>query len=125
MPEDDQLRIVKVELTPQSMKSWREIHEQHPIFYPVLLRLSRQLDDFERHAMTLLEPTLIIGNDQATILLAETTLEAAHEQIPGFTERINSAAAQGRQARDAALEEDAQMFAVEAELNDKLRNSDN
>jgi hypothetical protein len=41
--EDEALKIVRLELTPQSMKSWRDLHERHPVFYPVLEAYSKAL----------------------------------------------------------------------------------
>jgi hypothetical protein len=121
--EDEALKIVRLELTPQSMKSWRDLNERHPIFYPVLVRLSRPLDDYERYAIKKFEPNtfVVAQNDPHLLLMSdETTLEVVRERIPDLTERINRAVRLGQEPRQAAMDEDSRLLNLEQEINDEL-----
>jgi hypothetical protein len=123
MPEDD-LRIVRVELTEQSRKVWRDLNNDHPLQYPVLLWLSRSLDDFERLSVKTWAG-MTVGIDAMTVLLTNTTLEAVRDQLGALNGKIANAATRGRQMRDAAFAEDDRLLALEAEINDSLGNPNN
>jgi hypothetical protein len=120
--EDEGVRILRLDLTPQSMKKWREVNDGHPLFYPVLLKLSRELDSFEQYAIKVYEShTFILAeNDPALLLMGQTTLESVREQLPGLTERLNRAVQNARTLRTAANEEDSRLFDLLKEINDEL-----
>jgi hypothetical protein len=120
--EDEGVKILRLDLTPQSMKKWREVNDGHPLFYPVLLKLSRELDSFEQYAIKVYEShTFILAeNDPALLLMGQTTLESVREQLPGLTERLNRAVQNARTLRTAANEEDSRLFDLLKEINDEL-----
>jgi hypothetical protein len=115
-------RLASLELTPQSMKKWRDVNDAHPIFYPVLLKLSRQLDPFERHAIAVYEghSFTLAEHDPTYLLMGQTTLESVRQQIPELTERINRAVRNAKPLRAAANEEDSRLLDLLKEINDEL-----
>lgn len=123
MPDDaEALKILRLDLTPQSMRKWRDVNDGNPVAYPVLLKLSRELDPFEQYAMEVYEGhTLIVAeHDHAVLLIGETTLETVREQIPGLTARINQVVKVAKQLRTVANEEDSRLFDLLKEINDEL-----
>jgi hypothetical protein len=122
MPDDEDVTILRLDLTPQSMRKWRDVNHAHPIYYPVLLKLSRQLDPFERHAITVFEghTFTLAENDPALLLMPETTLESVQERNSDLTERINRVVKTAESARAAANDEDSRLFDLLKEINDEL-----
>jgi hypothetical protein len=122
MSEDDQVKIIRLDLTPQSMRKWREVHDEHPVRYPVVLKLSRQLDPFERHAIKVFQSQTFIPaeDDPSQLLMPLTTLEDVHEAISGLTERINHAVQAAKSGRDVAAKEDSRLLDLLSEINREL-----
>jgi hypothetical protein len=122
MPDDEDVKIISLDLTPQSMKKWRDVNDKHPIYYPVLLKLSRQLDPFERHAITVLEGHTFVPaeNDRALLLMPDTTLESVRERISDLTARINRVVEAAESPRAAASAEDSRLLDLLSEINREL-----
>ncbi|OBC04454.1 hypothetical protein A5784_12830 [Mycobacterium sp. 852013-50091_SCH5140682] len=122
MSEDEQVKIIRLDLTPQSMSKWREVHNEHPVRYPVLLKLSRPLDPFELHALKFFHSDTFIPaeNDESLLIMSQTTLEEVREAISDLTEQINYAVQVGKSRRDAAAKEDSRMFDLLSEINHEL-----
>ena len=122
MNDEDDPHIVGVELLPQSLAVWRAINDDDPGAYPIRLRLSRRLNEFERQEIGRLGPPYMAAEDDAaSVLLPHYFLEAVQTQLDGMNNQIANAAAIGRDRRDKAIAEDERLQELEAEINKKLR----
>lgn len=122
MTDDDHPRIVRVELLPESLRTWRDLNGMRPNTYPVLLHLSRPLDEFERDAIRGWAHLIPGEHDAATIVLPDYALEAVRQNFHALNGQILNAATRGCQVRDAAYAEDDRLRDLEAEINEELGN---
>lgn len=123
MPDgDEEVKILRLDLTPQSMMKWRYVNEADPNRYVVLLKLSRQLDPFERYAIKVYEGHTFVPaeDDPAVLLMPGTTLESVRERISDLTGRINRAVNAAEAPRSAASTEDSRLFDLLKQINDEL-----
>lgn len=122
----DAPRIVSVELLPQSLAVWRSINNEDPAAYPILLHLSRPLDEFERNAIRSIigPPYYPADNDPASVLLPLYTLELVRMQLDGMNNQIANAAAIGQTEQQRAIAEDDRLQTLEAEINEELGRPD-
>jgi hypothetical protein len=121
----DDPRIVSVELLPGSLAVWRAINDEDPAAYPIRLRLSRPLDEFERNAVRSIGPPYLPADDDpASVLLPLYTLEAVRVQLDEMNNQLANAAAIGQHQRERAITEDDRLQALEAEINAELGDSD-
>ena len=103
---------------------WREFNDGHPTRYPVLLWLSRPLDDLERYAVRT-TAQMVPGKDPRMLLIDNTTLEEVRDQLGALNGKIDSAATLAASLgprREAAQAEDDRLLALEAEINESLGN---
>ncbi len=120
MSEQDDLRIIDVELVEPSMRTHRVLNNLDPAVYPVLICLSHPADPFEAKFLRENCGIVVDDDDPMTALILETSVDALKAQIAEWNERIALAARQAQQARDAAVAEDQRMMEVAAELHRAL-----
>ncbi|QZA15324.1 hypothetical protein H5U41_11565 [Mycolicibacterium holsaticum DSM 44478 = JCM 12374] len=117
------MRIVKVELPDESLKTRRILARRHGNQYPVIVYFSRPADAFERVA---LEDELDIKFDEDDPMCAlhlATTLEMFENEIEGINSSIDNAVANAHTDREAAEKEDARLNALADKLTRDLQSS--
>ncbi|EKF24051.1 hypothetical protein C731_1936 [Mycolicibacterium hassiacum DSM 44199] len=117
------MRIVRVELPDESLKTSRVLAGQRGNGYAVIVYFSRPADAFERMA---LEDELDIefdDNDPMCAINRNTTLEVLENDIDGINATIDNAIENARVAREAAEEEDARLKELAKKLTRDLRSA--
>jgi hypothetical protein len=113
------LRIVRVELDVQSLKTYRELNAGHPNLYPVKLGLSRAADGYERIELAAYDIT--VGDDPMTAIILKTTLEHVRDHIGQLNGWLATAARAAQKIREAAEAEDEHLKALVVEINRALK----
>jgi hypothetical protein len=83
--------IARVELTGNARAAWRLLHNEDSHTCPVLLWLSRELDDFEVFALRETAGLLTLEGHPDKIVIPGTALEAVRHNIPEWNTRIAGA----------------------------------
>jgi hypothetical protein len=116
----EDLRIIKVDLLNESFKTYRVLNDIKSIRYPVLVLLSRPVDDFERLYVEQ-AGILIDDNDAMRGLIQETTLEELRSQLHVLNRKLEMAVRDARQGREPAEAEDQRLIALVEEINAGLQ----
>ena len=102
------------------MKLDRALNGGNPDLYPVSVYFSRHVDEYER--LELADFGIIReDNDQMCAHIKDTTLEPIRDGLAKHNEALASAVARAKEAREAAEGEDHRLHALEAEINEALR----
>lgn len=120
---ENPLRIIRVDLPDESMKSSRLLARQDGNEYPVIVYFSRKPNPFERVA---LEDELGIrfsDINPMSALYESTTLEMFVNEIEGINSSIDNAVANARAEREAAQKEDARLRELANKLSRELRSA--
>ena len=120
MSEQNDLRIIGVQLIEASLHTHRVLNNLDPGMYPVMITLSRPADRWEAKYLRENWQIVVGDHDPMEALILETSIDALKIQIDEWNGRIALAARQARHAREAALAEDKRMKQVAAELHRQL-----
>lgn len=117
-----ELRIVRVDLAKDSMKTARELAGDHSDLYPVMVWFSRPTNAFERMAIQEELDDLVFDNDDSMCAVKfNTTLEAIDSELELIHANIDNAVANAHTDRENANREDARLEALRDSLNIKLQ----
>lgn len=120
MDRSNELSIVMVELCEGSLKSHRVLNDGNPDLYPVIVGLSRAVDDYERRELS--DFGIIRGdNDRMFALIENVTLEQIRDQIDRYNDVLAAAVERARVTREAAQAEDARLKQLASDLTVELR----
>ncbi|MDT5409037.1 MAG: hypothetical protein QOG14_1257 [Mycobacterium sp.] len=117
MPEQNDLRIVGVQLIEASLRTHRVLNNLDPERYPVMITLSRPTDPWEAKYLRQNGNIVVGDHDPMEALILDTSIDALKISINEWNGRIAIVATQARRAREAALVEDNRMEQVAAELH--------
>ncbi|MBF9325931.1 hypothetical protein [Mycobacteroides chelonae] len=118
--DDDELEIEKVALLEESLPSYRKLHGLDAYAYPVIVYLSRPLNDFEAASIRS-ELSYVPGDDDKTALLIPgISLKNFRDNLKGYLGIIRTAAAKGRKVSDAVYAQDEELKAELTEINNLL-----
>jgi glutathione S-transferase len=115
------IRIIKLELPDESLKTNRLLARNDSGLYPVIVWFSRPADRFEQMAI---EEELDIKFDDDDPMRAthfESKLENFEDEIEGINSSLDNAVANARIDREAAAQEDERLKALAKSLTDKLK----
>jgi hypothetical protein len=117
--DDEPLRIVRVQLAEESLKSHRVLNDGNPDLYSVIVGLSRPADEYERKELADFH---IIREDEDGMwaLIRATTLENIPDNIDKYNAALDSAVENARETREAAEAEDERLHTLASELNKAL-----
>jgi hypothetical protein len=115
-----EVTIVRVDLVEESFKTYRDLQDEDPMLYPLMLVLSRPLDDFERSILFKWWQNIEFTEDRMQVLLRIATLEQVRDELEELNGRLASAIAAASEAREAAQAEDERLRALAAEINAAL-----
>lgn len=113
------LRIVMVDLLDESLKSHRVLHDGDPYLYPILVGLSRSVDEYERKELS--EYGIVRLNDRMFARIENVTLEHVRDMIDHYNEVFASAVERARVTREAAQAEDQRLTQLALKLSNQLR----
>ncbi|QSM92997.1 hypothetical protein I3U40_18245 [Mycobacteroides abscessus subsp. abscessus] len=120
MDRSSELSIVMVELPVDSLKSQRVLNDGNPDLYPVVVGLSRAVDDYERKELS--DFGIIRGDaDRMFALIENVTLEQIRDQIDRYNDALAAAVERARISREAAEAEDARLKKLASDLTLELR----
>jgi hypothetical protein len=117
---DRPLRIIMIQVPNAALKSHRVLNDGNPDLYPVVVGLSRPVDEYERKELA--DFHIERGDtDRMWALIDDTTLENIRDNIDEYNSVLDSAVEKAREAREAAEAEDQRLKALASELTLKLR----
>jgi hypothetical protein len=117
---DAPLRIIAIELPEEAMKTYRVLNAGNPDLYPVIVGLSRPVNEYERLALK--DFGVIRGDtERRWALIEDTTIEAIRDSINEYNEELDAAVETARQTREEAEAEDERIKVQARELMQKLR----
>jgi Na+/phosphate symporter len=120
MSDDVPLRMIAIQLPGEAMKTYRVLNGGNPDLYPVIVGLSRSVDEYERLALkdfgVIREDT-----DQMWALIEDTTIEAIGDHIDEYNAELDAAVEEARKLREDAEAEDQRICDVAKSLMNKLR----
>ena len=97
----------------------RVLNDGNPDLYPVIVYLSRHVDEFER--IELADFGIVREEDDGMCaFIADTTLEYIRDHLDEYNEVLASAVTRARQARDGASAEDQRLQVLADEINNGL-----
>jgi hypothetical protein len=117
---DVPLRMISIQLPEEAMKTYRVQNDGNPDLYPVVVGLSRPVDDYERLALK--DFGVIRGDtDSMWALIEDTTIEAIRDHIDEYNAELDAAVEKARQLREDAEAEDQRIKDLAMKLIYKLR----
>lgn len=117
---DDPLRIIAIQLPDEATKSYRVLNDGNPDLYPVVVGLSRPVNEYERLALKF---SVIRGDTDRRMWarIEDTTIEAIRDNIDEYNAVLDAAVEKARQTREDAEAEDQRILERAKELMLKLR----
>ena len=117
---EQELRINGVELFEESYQTYRELNDGDPKRYPVMLLLSRPVDDYER--IKLADSDIVIDDeDPMTAAVFDTTLEEIRDRLEELNGKLATAEDNARNARQSADAEDERLRTLASEIDAELK----
>jgi hypothetical protein len=117
---EQELKINGVELFEESYQTYRDLNDADPKRYPVMLSLSRPVDDYER--IRLADSDIVIDDDDPmTVAVFDTTLEEVRDRVGELNGTLATAAENARNARQSAEAEDERLRTLATEIDAALR----
>jgi hypothetical protein len=117
---EQELKINGIELFEESYQTYRELNDADPKRYPVMLSLSRAVDDYER--IRLADSDIVIDDDDPmTAAVFDTTLEEVRDRIGELNGTLATAAENARNARQSAEAEDERLRTLAKEIDAALK----
>jgi hypothetical protein len=117
---EHELRINGVELFEESYQTYRELNDGDPKRYPVMLCLSRPVDDYERTSLADTD-IQIDDDDPMTAAVFDTTLEEIRDRLEELNGALATAAGNARNARQSAEAEDERLRTLAKEIDAALK----
>lgn len=117
MGEAPELKILKVDLVEESLKTHRVAHGQNPVNFPVIVWFTRPLNDFEK--VERVNHGLKMQVDENDLMQALVEVSPTHfaRQIDTINAELPVVAADAQKAWEAATAEDEHIAALVQQIN--------